>query len=228
MFEQNNDCIVMAENLTKIYGSGSAAVRALDGVNLEVRAGEFLAVVGASGSGKSTLLHMIGAMDRPTSGKITVDGTNIVGADSSELAVFRRRKTGFVFQLFSLVTAMSVRENILLPLMLDGQKPDLLHFDEIASALGLTELLDKYPHTLSGGQQQRASIARALMSKPPVILADEPTGNLDTHNSREIIAILKSTIARYGQTLILITHDPSVAAEADRIVRLSDGRVTGV
>lgn len=227
MREPKSSIVISAEGLTKTYGSGSAAVRALDNVSLSVSAGEFLAVVGASGSGKSTLLHLLGAMDTPTAGIITVDGVEITSAKESELAVFRRRMVGLVFQFFNLVSVMDVRENILLPLKLDGQRADMPHFNDIIGTLGLSELLDFYPHQLSGGQQQRVSIARALMAKPSVILADEPTGNLDTVNTREIIALFKRSISKYGQTLVLVTHDPNVAAQADRTICLSDGRITG-
>ena len=217
--------IVTTKNLTKVYGSGETAVKALDNVDFNVEYGEFVAVVGASGSGKSTLLHMLGAMDSPTEGKVVVDGTDVFASKKSQLAVYRRRRVGFVFQFFNLIPVMTAKENILLPIMLDSQKIDESYFNDVVKTLGLTERLNHYPHQLSGGQQQRVSIARALIAKPAIILADEPTGNLDTHNSREIIAMLRQMIAKYSQTLVLITHDPQIAAAADRVVRISDGRI---
>lgn len=227
MGETKSNLVVRTENLTKIYGSGDTAVRAVDNICMSVHAGEFLAIVGASGSGKSTLLHLIGTMDKPTSGKVFVDEIEITSSTSSDLAVFRRRKVGFVFQFYNLVSVLNVRDNILLPLNLDGQKADMAHFNDIVKTLGLSNLLDTYPHHLSGGQQQRVSIARAIMAKPAVILADEPTGNLDTQNTREVIAMFRRSISKYRQTLILVTHDPNVASEADRTVTLSDGRIIG-
>lgn len=221
-----DEIILKAEHLVKTYGSGEAAVKALDDVSLEVRKGEFVAVVGQSGSGKSTLLHMLGAMDIPDSGTLTVNGNDIFSLKDEKLAQYRRREVGFVFQFFNLLPVMTAKENILVPLSLDGQKPDMEYLEQIAETLGISERLSHYPHQLSGGQQQRVAIARALISKPSVILADEPTGNLDSASGKEIMTLLKNTIKQLDQTLILITHDNSIAAQADRIVSISDGKIT--
>ncbi|MDY3792210.1 MAG: ABC transporter ATP-binding protein [Oscillospiraceae bacterium] len=220
-----DEIILKAENLVKTYGSGETAVNALYGVSLEVKKGEFVAVVGQSGSGKSTLLHLLGAMDSPTSGSLTVDGEDVFSLKGEALAEYRRRKAGFVFQFFNLLPVMTAKENILIPLSLDGRKPDNDYLNELAESMGIADRLDHYPHQLSGGQQQRVAIARAMITKPSVILADEPTGNLDSASGKEILALLKSTIKKYNQTLILITHDSSVAAEADRIVTIKDGKL---
>ncbi|MDD6990350.1 MAG: ABC transporter ATP-binding protein [Oscillospiraceae bacterium] len=220
-----DEIILKAENLVKTYGSGETAVNALCGVSLEVKKGEFVAVVGQSGSGKSTLLHLLGAMDSPTSGSLTVDGEDVFSLKGEALAEYRRRKAGFVFQFFNLLPVMTAKENILIPLSLDGRKPDNDYLNELAESMGIADRLDHYPHQLSGGQQQRVAIARAMITKPSVILADEPTGNLDSASGKEILALLKSTIKKYNQTLILITHDSSVAAEADRIVTIKDGKL---
>lgn len=220
-----SDIILKAEHLVKTYGSGETAVKALDDVSLEVSKGEFVAIVGQSGSGKSTLLHMLGAMDYPDSGTLTVDGEDVFSMNDDALAQYRRRKAGFVFQFFNLLPVMTAKENILIPLSLDGQKADEAYLNEIAETMGITDRLSHYPHQLSGGQQQRVAIARAMISKPAVILADEPTGNLDSASGNEILSLLKTTIKKYDQTLILITHDMSVAEKADRIITIKDGKI---
>lgn len=220
-----SDIILKAEHLVKTYGSGETAVKALDDVSLEVSKGEFVAIVGQSGSGKSTLLHMLGAMDYPDSGTLTVDGEDVFSMNDDALAQYRRRKAGFVFQFFNLLPVMTAKENILIPLSLDGQKTDEAYLNEIAETMGIADRLSHYPHQLSGGQQQRVAIARAMISKPAVILADEPTGNLDSASGNEILSLLKTTIKKYDQTLILITHDMSVAEKADRIITIKDGKI---
>lgn len=217
--------ILKAEHLVKTYGSGETAVKALDDVSLEVSKGEFVAIVGQSGSGKSTLLHMLGAMDYPDSGTLTVDGEDVFSMNDDALAQYRRRKAGFVFQFFNLLPVMTAKENILIPLSLDGQKADEAYLNEIAETMGIADRLSHYPHQLSGGQQQRVAIARAMISKPAVILADEPTGNLDSASGNEILSLLKTTIKKYDQTLILITHDMNVAEKADRIITIKDGKI---
>lgn len=220
-----SDIILKAEHLVKTYGSGETAVKALDDVSLEVSKGEFVAIVGQSGSGKSTLLHMLGAMDYPDSGTLTVDGEDVFSMNDDALAQYRRRKAGFVFQFFNLLPVMTAKENILIPLSLDGQKADEAYLNEIAETMGIADRLFHYPHQLSGGQQQRVAIARAMISKPAVILADEPTGNLDSASGNEILSLLKTTIKKYDQTLILITHDMNVAEKADRIITIKDGKI---
>jgi putative ABC transport system ATP-binding protein len=220
-----SDIILKAEHLVKTYGSGETAVKALDDVSLEVSKGEFVAIVGQSGSGKSTLLHMLGAMDYPDSGTLTVDGEDVFSMNDDALAQYRRRKAGFVFQFFNLLPVMTAKENILIPLSLDGQKADEAYLNEIAETMGIADRLSHYPHQLSGGQQQRVAIARAMISKPAVILADEPTGNLDSASGNEILSLLKTTIKKYDQTLILITHDMNVAKKADRIITIKDGKI---
>lgn len=220
-----SDIILKAEYLVKTYGSGETAVKALDDVSLEVSKGEFVAIVGQSGSGKSTLLHMLGAMDYPDSGTLTVDGEDVFSMNDDALAQYRRRKAGFVFQFFNLLPVMTAKENILIPLSLDGQKADEAYLNEIAETMGIADRLSHYPHQLSGGQQQRVAIARAMISKPAVILADEPTGNLDSASGNEILSLLKTTIKKYDQTLILITHDMNVAEKADRIITIKDGKI---
>ena len=220
-----DEIILKAENLVKTYGSGDTAVNALNGVSLEVKKGEFVAVVGQSGSGKSTLLHLLGAMDYPTSGSLTVDEQDVFALKGEDLAEYRRRKVGFVFQFFNLLPVMTAKENIMIPLSLDGKTADKDYLNELAQAMGISERLDHYPHQLSGGQQQRVAIARAMITRPSVILADEPTGNLDSASGKEILALLKSTVRKYEQTLILITHDNSIAAEADRIITIKDGKL---
>ena len=220
-----SDIILKAEHLVKTYGSGETAVKALDDVSLEVSKGEFVAIVGQSGSGKSPLLHMLGAMDYPDSGTLTVDGEDVFSMNDDALAQYRRRKAGFVFQFFNLLPVMTAKENILIPLSLDGQKADEAYLNEIAETMGIADRLSHYPHQLSGGQQQRVAIARAMISKPAVILADEPTGNLDSASGNEILSLLKTTIKKYDQTLILITHDMNVAEKADRIITIKDGKI---
>ena len=220
-----SDIILKAEHLVKTYGSGETAVKALDDVSLEVSKGEFVAIVGQSGSGKSTLLHMLGAMDYPDSGTLTVDGEDVFSMNDDALAQYRRRKAGFVFQFFNLLPVMTAKENILIPLSLDGQKADEAYLNEIAETMGIADRLSHYPHQLAGGQQQRVAIARAMISKPAVILADEPTGNLDSASGNEILSLLKTTIKKYDQTLILITHDMNVAEKADRIITIKDGKI---
>lgn len=217
--------ILSTHDLKKVYGSGESEVRALDGVNFQVEKGEFVAIVGTSGSGKSTLLHMLGGLDRPTSGNVTVDGKEIFTLKDEELTIFRRRKIGFVFQNYNLVPVLNVYENILLPIQLDGDSPDQGYIKEIIDILGLASKLNNLPNNLSGGQQQRVAIARALASKPDVILADEPTGNLDSKTSDEVVGLLKMSAQKYGQTLVMITHDQDIAQIADRILVIEDGRV---
>ena len=221
----DSNIILSAEKLTKVYGKGDAAVRALDEVDFSVNKGEFVSVMGQSGSGKSTLLHILGAMDTPTSGSLTVDGEDVFSKKEEALAVYRRRKVGFVFQFFNLIPVMSARENILLSLNLDGKKPDPDLLDDIIETIGLKDRLNHYPHQLSGGQQQRIAIARALVTRPAIILADEPTGNLDSNSGTEIMSLLKSSIKKYEQTLILITHDKSIADQADRTAVIKDGKI---
>lgn len=217
--------ILETRDLKKQYGTGETAVHALAGVNLSVENGEFVAVVGTSGSGKSTLLHMLGGLDRATSGKVYVDGKDIFALKDEELTIFRRRKIGFVFQSFNLVPVLSVYENIVLPLQLDGKTVDNAFIGEIAEALGLKEKLNVLPNQLSGGQQQRVAIARALAAKPAILLADEPTGNLDSRTSQDVMGLLKTTSTKFEQTIVMITHNEEIAQLADRIIRIEDGRI---
>ena len=217
--------ILETKSLRKHYGSGETEVRALDGVDLQVEKGEFVAVVGTSGSGKSTLLHMLGGLDRPTSGSVTVDGKDIFSLKDEALTIFRRRKIGFVFQNYNLVPVLSVYENIVLPIQLDGQKPDAAYVDQIIETLGLEKKLRNLPNNLSGGQQQRVAIARALAAKPAIILADEPTGNLDSKTSQDVMALLKITSEKFAQTIVMITHNEEIAQMADRIIRIEDGKI---
>ncbi len=217
--------ILETKDLRKTYGSGETEVRALDGVNLTVEKGEFAAVVGTSGSGKSTLLHMLGGLDRPTSGSVTVDGKDIFSLKDEALTIFRRRKIGFVFQNYNLVPVLSVYENIVLPIQLDGRKPDGPYVDQIIETLGLEKKLQNLPNNLSGGQQQRVAIARALAAKPAIILADEPTGNLDSRTSQDVMALLKITSEKFAQTIVMITHNEEIAQTADRIIRIEDGKI---
>ena len=219
--------ILETRELRKIYGAGDTEVRALDGVNLAVERGEFVAVVGTSGSGKSTLLHMLGGLDRPTSGSVHVDGTDIFKLKDEALTIFRRRRIGFVFQSYNLVPVLSVRENILLPVQLDVAEPDEKYTDRVIAALGLGEKLNRLPNQLSGGQQQRVAIARALAAKPAILLADEPTGNLDSRTSQDVMGVLKLSAERFGQTVVMITHNEEIAQLADRIIRIEDGRIRG-
>ena len=218
--------ILETKDLRKIYGAGDTEVRALDGVNLTVEKGEFVAVVGTSGSGKSTLLHMLGGLDRPTSGTVTVDGREIFALKDEELTIFRRRKIGFVFQNYNLVPVLNVYENIVLPIQLDGRAEDKDYVDQIIETLGLEKKLRNLPNNLSGGQQQRVAIARALAAKPAILLADEPTGNLDSKTSQDVMGLLKVTSQRFAQTIVMITHNEEIAQMADRIVRIEDGRIT--
>ena len=217
--------ILETNNLKKIYGSGENEVHALDGVSLEVEQGEFVSVVGTSGSGKSTLLHMLGGLDRPDDGDVFVDGKDIFSLGDEELTIFRRRKIGFVFQNYNLVPSLNVYENIVLPIQLDGREPDKKYIDSIIETLGLTEKLDNLPNNLSGGQQQRVAIARALAAKPAIILADEPTGNLDSKTSQDVMGLLKITGERFSQTIVMITHNEEIAQMADRIIRIEDGKI---
>ena len=217
--------ILETRDLKKQYGTGETAVHTLAGVNLSVENGEFVAVVGTSGSGKSTLLHMLGGLDRATSGKVYVDGKDIFALKDEELTIFRRRKIGFVFQSFNLVPVLSVYENIVLPLQLDGKTVDNAFIGEIAEALGLKEKLNVLPNQLSGGQQQRVAIARALAAKPAILLADEPTGNLDSRTSQDVMGLLKTTSTKFAQTIVMITHNEEIAQLADRIIRIEDGRI---
>lgn len=219
--------VLQAENLKKYYGSGTNQVKALDGVSLEVERGEFLAIVGTSGSGKSTLLHMLGGLDRVTSGEIYVDGKNISKLKEDALCIFRRRKIGFVFQSFNLVPVLNVYENIVLPIELDGNEVDRAYVDSIVEVLGLKNMLERLPNQLSGGQQQRVAIARALATKPAILLADEPTGNLDSKTSQDVLGLLKVTGDKFGQTIVMITHNEEIAQMADRIVRIEDGKILG-
>ena len=218
--------ILQTKDLRKIYGAGETEVRALDGVDLSVEKGEFVAVVGTSGSGKSTLLHMLGGLDRPTSGSVTVDGREIFSLKDEALTIFRRRKIGFVFQNYNLVPVLNVYENIVLPIQLDGKEPDQGYLDQIIATLGLEKKLQSLPNNLSGGQQQRVAIARALAAKPAILLADEPTGNLDSKTSQDVMGLLKVTSQRFAQTIVMITHNEEIAQMADRIVRIEDGRIT--
>lgn len=219
--------ILKTTNLKKYYGSGDTVVKALDGVNLSVSDGEFAAIVGTSGSGKSTLLHMLGGLDRPTDGSVEVEGSNIFSLKDDALTIFRRRKIGFVFQSYNLVPVLNVYENIVLPIELDGNKIDKPHIETIIETLGLTNKVDSLPNQLSGGQQQRVAIARALASKPAIILADEPTGNLDSKTSLDVMGLLKVTSERFSQTTVMITHNEEIAQMADRIIRIEDGRIIG-
>ena len=216
--------ILETRNLRKIYGSGDTEVRALDGVNLSVDSGEFVAIVGTSGSGKSTLLHMLGGLDRPTSGSVIVDGKDIFSLKDEALTIFRRRKIGFVFQSYNLVPVLNARENIVLPIQLDGRQVDEDFLDKIVNTLGLEKKLGSLPSQLSGGQQQRVAIARALAAAPAIILADEPTGNLDSRTSQDVLSLLKVTSQKFAQTIVMITHNEEIAQTADRIIRIEDGR----
>ncbi len=234
MTEQENDSrkesndmdkILRTQSLCKYYGSGENEVRAVQNANIDIQKGEFVAIVGKSGSGKSTLLHMLGGLDTPTSGKVFIRGKDIFSYKEDALAVFRRRKIGFIFQSFNLVSSINVWENIVLPIGLDGRKADEAFVMDIVKTLGLEKKLHNLPNTLSGGQQQRVAIARALASRPDILFADEPTGNLDSRTSDEVIALLKMSVEKYGQTLVMITHDEDIAQIADRILAIEDGKV---
>ena len=217
--------ILKIENLTKVYGSGENEVRALDGVSFSVEKGEFLAIIGPSGSGKSTLLHILGGVDRPTSGKVWLDGQDVYAQDGEQLAIFRRRQVGLIYQFYNLIPVLNVVENMTLPVLLDGRKVNEERLNELVETLGLSGRKNNLPNQLSGGQQQRVSIGRALMNAPAVVLADEPTGNLDSRNSQEIVELLRQSNVKYKQTLIVITHDESIALQADRIIAIEDGRI---
>ncbi|MBT2288436.1 ABC transporter ATP-binding protein [Paenibacillus albidus] len=217
--------ILKTKELKKCYGSGDTAVHALDGVNFDVESGEFVAIIGTSGSGKSTLLHMLGGLDRPTSGSVTVDGKEIFSLKDEELTIFRRRKIGFVFQNYNLVPVLNVYENIVLPIELDGKEPDKAYVEKIVGTLGLDKKMLNLPNNLSGGQQQRVAIARALAAKPAIILADEPTGNLDSKTSLDVMGLLKVSSLQFRQTIIMITHNEEIAQMADRIIRIEDGKI---
>jgi len=217
--------ILETKDLRKIYGSGDTEVRALDGVNLQIENGEFVAIVGTSGSGKSTLLHMLGGLDRPTYGKVFVDGKDIFSLKEEALTIFRRRKIGFVFQSYNLVPVLNVYENIVLPIELDGGKVNKEFVQRIVQTLGLDGRLDALPSQLSGGQQQRVAIARALAAAPAIILADEPTGNLDSRTSQDVLSLLKVTSQKFSQTIVMITHNEEIAQMADRIIRIEDGKI---
>ncbi|CAM3988602.1 ABC transporter ATP-binding protein [Lederbergia lenta] len=217
--------ILKIENLSKVYGKGETAVTALDDVSFSVKKGEFLAIIGPSGSGKSTLLHMLGGVDRPSIGKVLVDNTDIYQLNETQLAIFRRRQIGLIYQFYNLIPVLTVEENITLPLLLDEHKVDQRQFDNIVQTLNLQKRLSHLPNQLSGGQQQRVSIGRALISNPAIMLADEPTGNLDSKNSGEIVDLLKMFNKTYNQTLIIITHDERIALQADRVISIQDGRI---
>lgn len=218
--------ILKIENLTKVYGSGENEVRALDGVSFTVDKGEFLAIIGPSGSGKSTLLHMIGGVDRPTSGKIYMNGQDVYAQSEDQLAIFRRRHVGLIYQFYNLIPILNVTENMTLPVLMDGRRVNEEFLGELINTLGLAGREKHLPNQLSGGQQQRVSIGRALMNTPAVVLADEPTGNLDSKNSQEIVELLKLSNKKYNQTLIVITHDENIALQADRVISIEDGRIT--
>lgn len=217
--------IIKVESLYKIYGKGDTEVKALDDVSFSVPMGQFVAIVGPSGSGKSTLLHILGGVDVPTVGKVLIDGTDITTLDETALAIFRRRQIGLIYQFYNLIPILTVEENMTLPLLLDGKKADKEHFGKLVGALGLGDRLTHLPSELSGGQQQRVSIGRALMNNPAVVLADEPTGNLDSKNTREIVELLRGLNKKLGQTVIIITHDEKIALSADRIIAIEDGRI---
>ncbi|MFE8700477.1 ABC transporter ATP-binding protein [Cytobacillus sp. FJAT-54145] len=217
--------ILKIEGLSKVYGKGDTAVKALDNVSFSVKKGEFVAIIGPSGSGKSTLLHMLGGVDRPTSGKVWVDQTDIYNLNETQLAIFRRRQIGLIYQFYNLIPVLTVEENITLPMLLDEHKVDRKQLEDILKILGLEKRLNHLPNQLSGGQQQRVSIGRALISNPAIMLADEPTGNLDSKNSAEIIELLKMFNKTYKQTLLVITHDERIALQADRVISIEDGRI---
>lgn len=217
--------ILRVENLSKVYGKGETAVKALDNVSFSINKGDFVAIIGPSGSGKSTLMHILGGVDVPTSGKVNIENTDVYALNETNLAIFRRRQIGLIYQFYNLIPVLSVKENITLPLLLDGRSPDKKHIDEIINTLGLADRLNHLPNQLSGGQQQRVSIGRALINNPALMLADEPTGNLDSKNSHEIIELLKLFNKRLNQTLIVITHDERIALQANRILTIEDGQI---
>ncbi len=217
--------ILKCESVRKVYGAGNNQVVALDHIDLSIQKGEFVAIVGASGSGKSTLLHILGSVDKPTEGKVLIEGTDISGMNRTQAAIFRRRKVGLVYQFYNLIPTLTVRKNILMPLLLDKRKPNQEYFDRIVRSLGMEDKLDSLPGQLSGGQQQRAAIARSLIYRPAILLADEPTGNLDRKNGKEIIDLMKLSNRNLNQTILLITHDEKIALEADRIITIEDGKI---
>lgn len=217
--------ILKCEGIRKVYGSGDNQVVALDGIDLSVEKGEFVAIIGASGSGKSTLLHILGSVDQPTEGKVMVEGVDISTMNPTQAAIFRRRKVGLVYQFYNLIPTLTVRKNILMPLLLDKKKPNQEYFEKVVNALGIADKLESLPNQLSGGQQQRTAIARSLIYRPALLLADEPTGNLDQKNSKEIVDLLKLSNRNLKQTILLITHDEKIALEADRMVTIQDGRI---
>ena len=218
--------ILTCERVRKVYGSGNNQVTALDGIDLTISKGEFVAIIGVSGSGKSTLLHILGSVDKPTSGTVTIDGTDLSKLNPTQAAIFRRRKVGLVYQFYNLIPTLSVRKNILMPLTLDKKKPNKEYFDKVVGSLGIADKLEALPNQLSGGQQQRVAIARALISKPAIILADEPTGNLDSRTSEKVIDLLKMTSEKFHQTIVMITHNPEIAEKADMRIRIEDGKIT--
>ncbi len=219
--------ILRCENVRKVYGSGNNQVVALDHINLSVQKGEFAAIVGASGSGKSTLLHILGSVDKPTEGKVLIEGTDLSAMNRTQAAIFRRRKVGLIYQFYNLIPTLTVRKNILMPLLLDKRRPDQEYFEQIVHSLGIEDKLEALPGQLSGGQQQRAAIARSLLYRPALLLADEPTGNLDRKNGEEIVDLLKWSNRSLEQTILLITHDERIALEADRIITIEDGKIVG-
>lgn len=226
MYEgKDNMEILKVENLIKQYGKGDTLVKAIDGISFTVEKGEFVAIVGSSGSGKSTLLHIIGGVDRPTSGKVYVDGEDVFKLNENNLAIFRRRQVGLIYQFYNLIPILNVKENITLPILLDGKKVDEKYLDELVDTLGLSKRVNHLPNELSGGEQQRVSIGRALMNRPSILLADEPTGNLDSKNSKEIVDLLRVSNKKYKQTIIMITHDQGLALNADRIITIKDGKI---
>ncbi|MBQ1703920.1 MAG: ABC transporter ATP-binding protein [Oscillospiraceae bacterium] len=218
--------ILKVQDLTKIYGSGENEVRALDGVSFSVEKGEFLAIIGPSGSGKSTLIHILGGVDRPTGGKVWLNGQDVYAQNEEQLAIFRRREVGLIYQFYNLIPVLNTEENMTLPVLLDGRPVNSERVEELLKTLGLSDRRRSLPNQLSGGQQQRVSIGRALMNAPSIVLADEPTGNLDSKNSQEIVGLLRESNLKYGQTLIVITHDENIALQADRIISIEDGRIT--
>ena len=217
--------LLRVENLSKSYGKGEAKVDALKNINLSIKKGEFIAIVGPSGSGKSTLLHLLGGVDKPTSGNVFINDINIYDLKEKDSAIFRRRNVGLIYQFYNLIPVLSVKENILLPAELDNRKIDKDYLDDLLKTLGLKERANHLPNELSGGQQQRTSIGRALINRPSIVLADEPTGNLDSKNSKEVLELLKLSVRKYNQTLIMITHDPSIALQADRVITIEDGTI---
>ncbi len=224
-FTMTNNTILQVRGLKKYYGKGETEVRALDGVDLDIERGKFTAIIGTSGSGKSTLLNMLGGLDTPSAGSIKVGDTELAKLNSEQATIFRRKQIGFIFQNYNLVPVLSVWENIIFPISLDGRKPDKTFIMQVVKLLGLEKKLDSLPNNLSGGQQQRVAIARALASKPSIILADEPTGNLDTKTSDDVIGLLKMTSKEFHQTIVMITHNPEIAQMADRVIRIEDGRI---